>query len=60
MNPSEDKAAGTSSQAPGPRDPGNSETGLPRLRTWSGIYLLVFGCFVLWVALLAALTVFFS
>jgi hypothetical protein len=31
-------------------------TGLPGLRTWRGVYLLVFGCFVLWVALLLALT----
>ena len=23
-------------------------TGLPRLRTWRGVYLFVFGCFVLW------------
>jgi hypothetical protein len=39
----------------------NSEaTGLPWFRTWRGVYLFVFGCFVLWVALLLALTVSFS
>jgi hypothetical protein len=36
------------------------ETGLPGLRTWRGVYLVVFGLFVLWVVLLAALEKFFS
>jgi hypothetical protein len=36
------------------------ETGLPGLRTWRGVYLVVFGLFVLWVGLLAALEKFFS
>lgn len=31
-------------------------TGLPGLRTWRGVYLFVFGCFILWVLLLLALT----
>jgi hypothetical protein len=32
-------------------------TGLPWPHSWRGVYLLVFGCFVLWVTLLYALTV---
>ena len=40
---------------------GNDElTGLPGLRTWRGVYLFVFGCFVLSVVLLVALTVIYS
>lgn len=35
-------------------------TGLPGLRTWRGVYLFVFGCFVLWVLLLLALTLSYS
>ena len=35
-------------------------TGLPWFRTWRGVYVFVFGCFILWVALLLALTVSFS
>jgi len=35
-------------------------TGLPGLRTWRGVYLFVFGCFILWVLLLLALTVSYS
>ncbi len=31
-------------------------TGLPWPRTWRGVYLAVLGSFVLWVALLTALT----
>jgi len=34
--------------------------GLPGFRTWRGVYLFVFGWFVLVVALLAAFTRFFS
>jgi hypothetical protein len=34
----------------------SEETGLPWPRTWKGVYLLVVGSFVLWVALLIALT----
>ncbi len=37
----------------------NQETGLPWLRTWRGIYLLVLGSFLLWVALLYTLSVSF-
>jgi hypothetical protein len=32
------------------------ETGLPLLRSWKSVYIFVIGTFVLWVALLAALT----
>jgi hypothetical protein len=35
-------------------------TGLPGLRTWRSVYFFVFGCFVLSVLLLLALTVFYS
>ena len=30
-------------------------TGLPGLRTWRGVYWVVMGCFVFWVALLYSL-----
>jgi hypothetical protein len=36
------------------------DTGLPWLRTWTGVYLAVIISFVLWVTLLVALTNFFS
>ncbi|HXR48068.1 MAG TPA: hypothetical protein VN784_11580 [Candidatus Limnocylindrales bacterium] len=35
-------------------------TSLPWLRTWRGVYLFVFGCFILWVVLLLALTAIYS
>jgi len=35
-------------------------TGLPWPRTWKGVYLFVLGSFLLWVALLVALTEFFA
>jgi hypothetical protein len=35
-------------------------TGLPGLRTWRSVYFFVFGCFVLSVLLLLALTVLYS
>lgn len=35
-------------------------TGLPMLHTWRSVYLFVFGCFVLSVLLLLALTVIYS
>lgn len=45
----------------GPADEKDSEsTSLPWPRTWRGVYLFVIGCFVLWVALLTALTRIFS
>jgi hypothetical protein len=37
-----------------------AETGLPWPRTWKGVYLFVVGSFILWVALLIALTDCFS
>jgi hypothetical protein len=36
------------------------ETGLPFFHSWKSIYLFVLGSFVFWVALLIALTDFFS
>ena len=42
-----------------PSDP-EELTGLPGLRTWRGVYLFVFGCFVLSVLLLLTLTVIYS
>jgi hypothetical protein len=38
----------------------DERTGLPGLRTWRAVYLFAFGCFVLWVVLLLALTVLYS
>jgi hypothetical protein len=43
-----------------PPDGKDELTGLPGLRTWRGVYVFVFGCFILWVALLLALMVSFS
>ena len=40
--------------------PEADDTGLPWLRTWKGVYLVVILHFVLWVTLLVALTDFFS
>jgi hypothetical protein len=40
--------------------PEDGGTGLPWLRTWKGVYLVVIINFVLWVTLLVALTDFFS
>jgi hypothetical protein len=53
---------GRAEEAPGPpaaRTTGES-TGLPWLRTWRGVYVLVMVCFVIWVGLLVALSVIFS
>lgn len=41
--------------SPEPSDPDESP-GVPGFRTWRGIYLFVFGCFVLVVVLLAIFT----
>jgi hypothetical protein len=30
-----------------PPEPDDDSTGLPVFRTWRGVYLLVFGCFIL-------------
>jgi hypothetical protein len=43
-----------------PPVPEPEDTGFPGVHTWRGVYVLVFICFVLWVALLFALTVIFS
>jgi hypothetical protein len=48
----------TPTEAP-PTSP-DEPTGLPWFHTWRGVYVFVFGCFVLWVALLFALTRIFS
>ena len=41
-------------------EPGADKTGLPWLHTWKGVYLLVIVHFAIWIALLVALTHFFS
>jgi hypothetical protein len=41
-------------------DPEADGTGLPWLRTWNHVYLLVIIHFAIWIALLVALTDFFS
>lgn len=56
MKPSE----GNITPAEVPLDGKDELTGLPGLRTWRGVYIFVFGCFILWVVLLFALTVCFS
>jgi len=43
-----------------PPDGEDELTDLPGLRTWRGVYFFVFGCFILWVVLLLALTVLYS
>ena len=48
------------SAATGSVDPEAHETGLPWLRTWNHVYLLVIIHFAIWIALLVALTDFFS
>jgi hypothetical protein len=40
--------------------PEGGDTGLPWLRTWKAVYLVVIINFVLWVIMLVALTDFFS
>jgi hypothetical protein len=41
------------SPPPDPPAPPEATPGLPGLRTWRTVYAFVFGCFVLWVVLLA-------
>ena len=43
-----------------PSDSREELTGLPGLRTWRGVYLFVFGSFILWVLLLLVLTMSYS
>ena len=38
----------------------DAETGLPGLRTWPQVYIVVSGIFFVWLALLTTLTVMFS
>jgi len=47
---------------PAESPPNNKDemTGLPILHTWRSVYLFVFGCFVLSVLVLLALTVIYS
>jgi hypothetical protein len=39
-----------------PVEPESDDTGLPWLRTWNRVYLVVIICFTIWIALLVALT----
>jgi hypothetical protein len=41
-------------------EPGANETGLPWLRTWNHVYVVVIIHFAIWIVLLIALTHFFS
>jgi hypothetical protein len=41
------------SPPPDPSPQPEAEPDLPGLRTWRTVYVFVFGCFILWVALLA-------
>ena len=50
----------TPTDTPSGTAPNNEATGLPGLHTWRGVYIFVFGSFVLWVVLLFALTRIFS
>ena len=50
----------TAADTPSGSAQNNEPTGLPWFHTWHGVYVFVFGCFVLWVALLFALTRIFS
>lgn len=45
---------------PGPEETSDEATGVPRIRTWRGVYLLVLVWFVVVVALLALFTHAFS
>jgi hypothetical protein len=49
-----------SENTPGdPLSPSDHETGLPGLRSWRTVYLVVFGVFLVWVGLLTWLTKFY-
>jgi hypothetical protein len=45
---------------PQPQNTESETTGLPALRAWRSVYLVVTAIFILWVALLVALERFFS
>jgi hypothetical protein len=50
------RAAGNSGAAEPAAPPADAATGLPGLRTWRAVYVLVFVSFLLWCALLGALS----
>jgi hypothetical protein len=56
MKPAENNAESLGSPAGGQ----DEVTGLPGLRTWRGVYIFVFGGFIVWVALLLVLTMIYS
>jgi hypothetical protein len=65
MNPSLTPAPGgsprsESSPSAAPCAVEHEGTGLPFFGTWRGVYLFVFGSFLVWVVLLAWLTRFFA
>ena len=43
-----------------PPAPPDEATGLPGFRSWRGVYLAVFGTFLLWIVLLTILTRLYS
>jgi hypothetical protein len=43
-----------------PSERETEDTGLPFFHSWKAVYLVVLGSFIFWVALLVALTKFFS
>jgi hypothetical protein len=59
MNASAGRETDMSNPRPAPAGPGDADTGLPGLRTWPRVYLVVVGTFFLWLALLTTLTVMF-
>jgi hypothetical protein len=50
----------SASPLPTPGQTDDRSTGLPWLRTWTAVYLFVFGTFVFWIVLLAALSRMFA
>jgi hypothetical protein len=56
MNPAENNARSVETSP----DRKEEAPGLPGFRTWRGVYLFVFGCFVIYVVLLALLSRAFS
>ena len=52
-------AAPASPSQPAP-DVDDRVTGLPLLRSWTGVYLFVLGTFALWIILLVAVTRMFA
>jgi hypothetical protein len=60
MSP-EDNTARTENASTGPAvENQNDSPGLPWFRTWRGVYLFTFGCFVLYVVLLTVFSRVFS